>query len=51
MLLPKHKATPEFLDQLLDYNNSSEATVFKDNIRLYNFMFQFTSLGAKIDHS
>ncbi|XP_062006831.1 uncharacterized protein LOC133723982 isoform X2 [Rosa rugosa] len=41
--------TPSFLEQLLDPKNR-ETTFFRENIRIYNSMFSFTSMGATIDH-
>jgi hypothetical protein len=43
--------TPSILDFLLDPNNCSALKKFRDNIRAYNSMFAFTSMGAKIDTS
>ncbi|XP_062028399.1 uncharacterized protein LOC133744280 [Rosa rugosa] len=40
---------PYFLEQLLDPNNDSNSRVFRENIRVYNSMFSFTSMGAAID--
>ncbi|XP_062004297.1 uncharacterized protein LOC133721639 isoform X2 [Rosa rugosa] len=42
--LPQPRPTPNFLRTLLNDKN------FKENIRVYNSMFCFTSMGAKIDH-
>ncbi|KAM5582269.1 hypothetical protein ABKV19_002595 [Rosa sericea] len=42
--LPKFRPTPNFLEALLDDK------LFKENIRVYNSMFCFTSMGAAIDH-
>lgn len=33
------------------YNDPVKANHFKKNIRLYNTMFAFTSMGVKVDHS
>jgi hypothetical protein len=43
--------TPPILDFLLDPSNGSASKKFRDNIRAYNSMFAFTSMGAKIDTS
>lgn len=37
------------LDALLDYQGSRQATKFRENIRVYNSIFAFTSIGAKVD--
>ncbi|XP_004301743.1 PREDICTED: uncharacterized protein LOC101302173 [Fragaria vesca subsp. vesca] len=42
--LPPPNTTPPFLENLLNLNNN-----FRDNIRLYNSMFTFTSMGANIE--
>ncbi|XP_061994476.1 uncharacterized protein LOC133712380 isoform X2 [Rosa rugosa] len=47
--LEPSKSTPEFLERLLDPNRSSESRLFRENIRIYNSMFSFTSMGATID--
>ncbi|XP_061998973.1 uncharacterized protein LOC133716283 [Rosa rugosa] len=43
------KQAPNLLQQLLDPNNGSNSKVFRQNIRIYNSMFSFTSMGATID--
>ncbi|XVF67234.1 hypothetical protein PTKIN_Ptkin10aG0104100 [Pterospermum kingtungense] len=48
--LPLYKETPVPLNSLLDYNRGVKAKSFRDNIRMYNSMFQFTSIGGKIDN-
>ncbi|GJT79832.1 ATP-dependent DNA helicase PIF1 [Tanacetum coccineum] len=50
VLLPKFNDTPQPLKKLLDYNDPTTSR-FKDQIRVYNSMFCFTSFGARIDHS
>ncbi|KAL6585637.1 hypothetical protein OROMI_002281 [Orobanche minor] len=50
VLLPKLSGTPPPLNKLLDYSNAATSK-FRDQIRVYNSMFCFTSFGAKIDHS
>ena len=45
------RSTPVFLDGLLDYQVRGHAASFRENIRLYNSLLQFTSIGAKVDHS
>ncbi|XP_040361987.1 uncharacterized protein LOC121048877 [Rosa chinensis] len=42
--------TPAFLEHLLNPENGPESRLFRDNIRVYNSMFSFTSMGATIDH-
>nr|GEW64333.1 hypothetical protein [Tanacetum cinerariifolium] len=50
VLLPTFNDTPPPLNSLLDYNHPATSK-FRDQIRVYNSMFYFTSFGAKIDHS
>nr|XP_011468437.1 PREDICTED: uncharacterized protein LOC105352611 [Fragaria vesca subsp. vesca] len=40
--------TPPFLEYLLDSNNGAKSKHFRENIRVYNSMFAFTSMGADI---
>ncbi|XP_040362207.1 uncharacterized protein LOC112165742 isoform X3 [Rosa chinensis] len=47
--LEQSKPTPYFQEKLLDPNNGSESKHFRENIRVYNSMFSFTSMGATID--
>ncbi|GJS86701.1 DNA helicase PIF1, ATP-dependent [Tanacetum coccineum] len=47
--LPKFNPTLEPLHNLLNYNDPA-TTRFRDQIRVYNSMFSFTSFGARIDH-
>ncbi|GJT46020.1 helicase [Tanacetum coccineum] len=47
--LPKFNPTQP-LHNLLNYNDLATAR-FRDQIRIYNSMFSFTSFGARIDHS
>ncbi|OMP10721.1 DNA helicase PIF1, ATP-dependent [Corchorus olitorius] len=46
--LPPLRTMPEYLKQL-HYNEGGNKTHFKEKIRLYNTMFQFTSMGGKVD--
>ncbi|XP_072066853.1 uncharacterized protein [Arachis hypogaea] len=46
--LPHLPEAPKVLYELL-FNNNPKSKHFRDNIRSYNSMFQFTSMGAKID--
>ncbi|OMO93789.1 ATP-dependent DNA helicase PIF1 [Corchorus olitorius] len=48
--LPAVRPMPQFLKQL-HYDETSDMIHFKEKIRLYNSMFQFTSMGAKVDTS
>ncbi|XP_074297857.1 uncharacterized protein LOC141628648 [Silene latifolia] len=48
--LPFLKKPPQLLDDLIS-NRHPLSTHFIDNIRAYNMMFAFTSMGGKIDHS
>ena len=50
VLLPKFKEAPLPLKTLLDFSNPA-TTRFREQIRVYNVMFTFTSFGARIDHS
>ncbi|WOG82720.1 hypothetical protein DCAR_0101888 [Daucus carota subsp. sativus] len=47
--LPKAPPTPSYLYQV--YNDPKKAKKFRKNIRMYNTMFAFTSMGGKVDHS
>ncbi|XP_068328108.1 uncharacterized protein [Pyrus communis] len=48
---PPVKPAPAYLDHLLNPTNSQENSHFKKNVRLYNSMMAFTSMGAKVDAS
>nr|GEY11127.1 putative PIF1 DNA helicase/replication protein A1-like protein [Tanacetum cinerariifolium] len=50
VLLPRFSDTPQPLKKLLDYNDPTTSR-FKDQIKVYNNIFGFTSFGARIDHS
>ncbi|GJR70162.1 hypothetical protein Tco_0016227, partial [Tanacetum coccineum] len=50
VLLSKFNDTPPPLNTLLDYNDPAISKV-RDQIRVYNNMFLFTSFGANVDHS
>ncbi len=50
ILLPNLPATPQELEVLLTIKESS-AVKFRDQIRMYNSVLAFTSLGAKVDES
>ncbi|KAL6573294.1 hypothetical protein OROHE_001753 [Orobanche hederae] len=50
VLLSRVRETPPPLNTLLDYADPATSK-FRDQIRVYNSMFCFTSFGAKIDHS
>ena len=50
VLLPKFNEAPSPLNKLIDYNNPASSR-FKEQIRVYNGMFCYTSFGAKIDNS
>ncbi|XP_038716065.1 uncharacterized protein LOC120009516 [Tripterygium wilfordii] len=47
--LPKPREIPSPLKELMDYRGSSSSKLFRDNLRTYNSIFAFTSMGAKID--
>ncbi|KAL6509985.1 hypothetical protein OROHE_020602 [Orobanche hederae] len=50
VLLSRFSEAPPPLNRLLDYNDPTTSR-FRDQIRVYNSMFCFTSFGARIDHS
>ena len=47
--VPPLKSSPTFLRNILDSNGGARARNFRDQIRVYNSMFSFTSAGAKVD--
>ncbi|KAH7657562.1 DNA helicase protein [Dioscorea alata] len=49
--LPPPKPTPPFLCRLFDVNSGVRNSKFKEQIRIYNSLFQFTSLGGIVDNS
>ncbi|XP_039130858.1 uncharacterized protein LOC120267239 [Dioscorea cayenensis subsp. rotundata] len=49
--LPPQKPTPPFLRQLFDGNGGVRNSKFKEQIRIYNSLFQFTSLGGIIGNN
>ncbi|KAF1872456.1 hypothetical protein Lal_00016755 [Lupinus albus] len=49
--IPLLRAPPPILQHLLFDLKSNDSVNYQNNIRLYNMMFAFTSLGAKIDIS
>ncbi|KAF1865995.1 hypothetical protein Lal_00041693 [Lupinus albus] len=49
--IPLLRAPPPLLHHLLFDLKSNDSVNYQNNIRLYNMMFAFTSLGAKIDRS
>ncbi|KAH7666177.1 DNA helicase protein [Dioscorea alata] len=49
--LPPPKPTPPFLCRLFDGNGGVRNSKFKEQIRIYNSLFQFTSLGGIVDNS
>ncbi|XP_072073598.1 uncharacterized protein [Arachis hypogaea] len=48
--IPHLQDAPKVLYDLL-YNDDAKSKHFRDNIRTYNSMFQFTSMGAKVDRN
>lgn len=48
--LPLLKRPPPFLNDLIN-GTSAKSKHYLENIRTYNNMFSFTSMGGKIDHS
>ncbi|OMO57296.1 DNA helicase PIF1, ATP-dependent [Corchorus olitorius] len=51
MMWMEERPTPPFLDSLLDPNGGPTSRLLRNNIRVYNSLFQFTSLGGKVDNS
>ncbi|KAF1865982.1 hypothetical protein Lal_00041680, partial [Lupinus albus] len=49
--IPLLRAPPPILQHLLFDLKSNDIVNYQNNIRVYNMMFAFTSLGAKIDRS
>lgn len=49
VVLPGLKQQPQMLVNLFS-GNSAKSMNFLENIRRYNMMFSFTSMGGKIDH-
>ncbi|OMP07327.1 DNA helicase PIF1, ATP-dependent [Corchorus olitorius] len=49
--LPQPMPTPPLLSELLDYTRGGIQQHFRENIRVYNSLFQLTSLGGRIDDS
>ena len=50
MKLPPLKKPPSYLEQLLRYEERGQSSNYRQNIRTYNSMFAFTSMGGRIDH-
>ncbi|KAM0880860.1 hypothetical protein ACQ4PT_033300 [Festuca glaucescens] len=48
--LPPLKKPPAYLQQLLTFNEKGESSNYRENIRNYNSMFAFTSMGGQIDY-
>uniref|UniRef100_A0A453CC78 ATP-dependent DNA helicase n=1 Tax=Aegilops tauschii subsp. strangulata TaxID=200361 RepID=A0A453CC78_AEGTS len=48
--LPPLKKPPAYLQQLLTSNEKGEPSNYRDNIRNYNPMFAFTSMGGQVDY-
>ena len=49
--LPSMSDPPTYLKWLMEDIESSITEHFRENIRLYNSMFFFTSMGGKVDKS
>ena len=49
--LEQLRPTPTLLEHYLNPDNGRESMIFRENIRVYNSMFAYTSMGAKIDYS
>jgi hypothetical protein len=48
--LPPLKKPPAYLQQLLKSNEKGDSSNYRENIRNYNSMFAFTSMGGQIDY-
>ena len=49
--LPPVRNTPVYLNDLPDSIRGRKSVAFKQAIRVYNSIFAFTSMGAKVDKS
>ena len=49
--LPPIQPPPEFLRELLSHEGGPRSSKFQENIRAYNSIFAFTSMGANVDDS
>ena len=49
--IPSYRPQPEPLASLERFGGDSNSKFFMQNIRQYNCLFAFTSMGANIDHS
>ncbi|KAL6858850.1 hypothetical protein ACP4OV_017852 [Aristida adscensionis] len=49
--IPPFQRPPDYLAKLVDFNGDAPAKKFIRNIRQYNCLFAFTSMGANIDRS
>ena len=49
--LEQLRPTPILVEYYLNLDNGWESIIFWENIRVYNSMFAYTSMGAKIDYS
>uniref|UniRef100_A0A0R0KKU5 Helitron helicase-like domain-containing protein n=1 Tax=Glycine max TaxID=3847 RepID=A0A0R0KKU5_SOYBN len=49
--LPLLQSPPKYLERLLFDDNASDSKNYQCNIRTYNMMFAFTSVGIKLDKS
>ncbi|XP_038709423.1 uncharacterized protein LOC120004225 isoform X1 [Tripterygium wilfordii] len=47
--IPPLKDPPQPLKDLFDYNGGKSCKLFRQNLRSYNSLFGFTSMGGKID--
>lgn len=50
VVLPSIQAPPPFLSKVFFDKKSPESRNFYENIRQYNNMFSFTSMGGRINH-
>lgn len=48
--IPALREPPDLLDKLLDPSKDHRSTHFIENIRAYNAIFAFTSMGVNIDN-
>ncbi|VFQ89049.1 unnamed protein product [Cuscuta campestris] len=44
------KSAPQYLRDLLSHNGGKRSATFRENIRAYNSILAFTSIGAQIDY-
>ena len=50
VFIPPFKEPPLFLRELIKFDGSTRCKKFLKHIHQYNWLFAFTSMGARIDH-